>query len=270
MAKAKSSPQTSTGQTVEMKYNAPALSKGLDILELLAEQTQGLKKAEIATALNRSISEIYRMLVVLQERGFVMLDITSERYSLTMRLFELAHKHPPTKRLTAIAGDVMEKLAVAVNQSVHLAIQDNNHILVIAQNDPPGNNVTAVRLGARVPIPMTASGACLVYRLPEEDRIKIIRAFSDIDSGTISNFTSSVAQVAENGVCESPSAIIEAVHNIAAPVHSYLGKVEASLSIPYVHRLIKRNDPGPTETKERVLAAAQYISKMMGAGTMSE
>ena len=43
------------------KYSAPALSKGLDILELLAEQSSGLKKNEIAFALGRSVSELYRM-----------------------------------------------------------------------------------------------------------------------------------------------------------------------------------------------------------------
>ena len=134
------------------KYSAPALSKGLDILELLASQPVGLKKAKIAELLNRSVSEIYRMLAVLEQRGYVMLDQDSECYSLTMRMFELSHRFPPTKRLTAVAGDIMEKAAIALNQSLHLAILYGDDILVVAQTDPPGNNITSVRLGARVPI----------------------------------------------------------------------------------------------------------------------
>jgi uncharacterized membrane protein len=44
------------------RYRAPALDKGLDILEALAATEVGLTQAEIAKALDRSPSEIYRML----------------------------------------------------------------------------------------------------------------------------------------------------------------------------------------------------------------
>ena len=45
-------------------YSAPALEKGLDILELLSKQEAGLTQSEISRALGRSVSEIFRMLVV--------------------------------------------------------------------------------------------------------------------------------------------------------------------------------------------------------------
>jgi DNA-binding IclR family transcriptional regulator len=44
------------------RYRAPALDKGLDILELLAEQKEGLTRAEITKLLGRNASEMYRML----------------------------------------------------------------------------------------------------------------------------------------------------------------------------------------------------------------
>ena len=67
--------------------------------------------------LRRSVSEIYRMLAVLVARGYVMLDEESERYSLTLRMFELSHRHPPTNRLTAVAGQVMEETIWTQNAS---------------------------------------------------------------------------------------------------------------------------------------------------------
>ena len=51
------------------KYRAPALDKGLDILELLAATEEGLSQAEIAKALDRSPNEIYRMLDRLVRRS---------------------------------------------------------------------------------------------------------------------------------------------------------------------------------------------------------
>ena len=85
---------------VEERYRAPALDKGLDILELLAETDEGLSQAEIAKALNRSPNEIYRMLDRLVRRGYIA-RTTTDRYELTLKLFALAHRHAPMRRLVS-------------------------------------------------------------------------------------------------------------------------------------------------------------------------
>ena len=155
------------------KYSAPALSKGLDILEFLAKEGQAQKKSDIARALDRSISEIFRMLVVLEQREYVVFDAHTERYSLTTKLFEISHQHPPIRRLSSIAGQAMRRLAQRINQSTHLLILSDRHVLVIAQVDSPGNNVTSVRLGARIPLFETASGAVLTAHLKGEERVNL-------------------------------------------------------------------------------------------------
>ena len=43
-------------------YAAPALEKGLDILEMLCRSEQPLSQTQIAQELGRSVGEIYRML----------------------------------------------------------------------------------------------------------------------------------------------------------------------------------------------------------------
>ena len=53
------------------RYRAPALDKGLDILEFLADVDGGLTQAEIAKKLDRSPNEFYRMLDRLVRRGYV-------------------------------------------------------------------------------------------------------------------------------------------------------------------------------------------------------
>ncbi|WP_347266589.1 helix-turn-helix domain-containing protein [Paracoccus sp. (in: a-proteobacteria)] len=56
------------------RYRAPALDKGLDILEVLAEQARDLTRAEIVRELGLSPSQIYRMLERLVARGYVTRD----------------------------------------------------------------------------------------------------------------------------------------------------------------------------------------------------
>jgi DNA-binding IclR family transcriptional regulator len=49
-----------------MRYAAPALEKGLDVLELLASVSEALTHSEIARRLGRTINEVFRMLVCLE------------------------------------------------------------------------------------------------------------------------------------------------------------------------------------------------------------
>ena len=80
------------------RYRAPALDKGLDIIELLAGTADGLSQAEIAKALDRTPNEIYRMLDRLVRRDYVR-RTPEDRYEITLKLFELAHQRPPMHRM---------------------------------------------------------------------------------------------------------------------------------------------------------------------------
>ena len=100
------------------RYRAPALDKGLDILELLAAVDGGLTQAEIAKRLGRSPNEFYRMLDRLVKRGYVT-RIDGDRFSLTLKLFGLAQLHAPPRRLASFAVPVMRHdLSDAVIDSI--------------------------------------------------------------------------------------------------------------------------------------------------------
>jgi len=88
---------------VDTRYSAPALEKGLDVLELLAAEPHGRNLQDIARALDRSPNELFRMLDVLVRRGFLARQ-SDATYLLTLRLFELAHLHPPVDRLLVLLG----------------------------------------------------------------------------------------------------------------------------------------------------------------------
>ena len=53
------------------RYRAPALDKGLDILELLATSSSPMTLTAIVNQLGRSHGELFRMVQVLEFRGFI-------------------------------------------------------------------------------------------------------------------------------------------------------------------------------------------------------
>src|SRR5690554_2716528 len=119
------------------RYRAPALDKGLDILELLAGTAEGLSQAEMAKALDRTPNEIYRMLDRLVRRDYVR-RTAGDRYEITLKLFELAHQRPPMHRMISQAMPVLRRFALQAEQAVHMVVQDRNILVVIGQVDGPG------------------------------------------------------------------------------------------------------------------------------------
>ena len=93
----------------------------MDILELFASTPEGLTVSEVARRLNRTMSEIFRMLLCLEHRGYLTQSGTKDKYHLTLRLFRLGQEHPPTKRMVMEALPIMHRLAHETRQSCHLA-----------------------------------------------------------------------------------------------------------------------------------------------------
>ena len=79
-------------------YSAPALEKGIDIIELLADSESALPISEIALRLKRRMSELFRIIVVMERRGWLQKDPETARYSVSYHVLKLAH--PSDERVT--------------------------------------------------------------------------------------------------------------------------------------------------------------------------
>src|SRR5688572_26803961 len=140
----------------EPRYAAPALDKGLDIIELLARDSDGLGLNEMARSLERTSSEIFRMVNALARRGYI--EQRGDRYWLTLKLFELAHQHQPIKSLTATALPLMRELVNRTLQSCHMTVFHAGRVMVVAQVDSPERWAFGLKVGAQVGLTDTASG----------------------------------------------------------------------------------------------------------------
>lgn len=118
-------------------YSAPALEKGLDILELLASEADPLTARQIGEKLGRSKNEIFRMVYVLMERGYLNRDAATDRLSLSNRLFELGMRAPRSRTLVEVALPVMERFANAIGLATHLVVVSRGQTVVVANAAPP-------------------------------------------------------------------------------------------------------------------------------------
>lgn len=243
------------------RYRAPALDKGLDILELLANTEEGLNQAEISKALGRTPNEIYRMLDRLVRRNYVR-RTSEDRYELTLKLFELAHQRPPIKRLVSQAVPVLRDFARESQQAGHLVIQDRNALVVVAQVDGPGYWNVSIRVGSRVGLINTGSGHVFLAFASPEERLLMLEEHGMVAPETMTPaLEQRLGKVRLQGFENMPSAQVGSVYNLSVPVFGPLGSVIAVLTSPYTERLDRAGAPDIGKTIELLLRAAGDLSQ---------
>jgi len=249
-----------------LRYPVPALDKGLDVLELLARETQGLLLNEIAGALGRTSSELFRMVNGLARRGYIE-QRDGERYTLTLKLFELAHRHKPIKSLTAAAAPLMDRLAQRSLQSCHLTVFHDGRVMVVGEVDSPERYAFGMKVGALVGLTDTASGYVLLAFQGEATRLAMLRAHQkaegELDDDP-AQLTAIIGKVVKQGYAQLQSRQTRGVTNIAFPVLGSSGHARAVLNIPYIERIDNKVTPSIADVREMLRETTAELSLLMG------
>ncbi|MGS2722634.1 IclR family transcriptional regulator [Porticoccus sp. GXU_MW_L64] len=258
-------PTLDSKATRKKTYSAPALEKGLDILELLARESEGLSLSDIAKRLKRTVGELFRMLVVLEQRGYLTLPPGSDRYQLSLKLFELSHQFPPVKLLTTAATTVMKRLAYDIEQSCHLVIYYEGKGHVVVQQDAPSARIFSVRLGAEASLVDTCSGHILLAYADDTQRQAMV---ANVPQGhkkpTKKLIKELVDRICEQGYESIKSAQAQGVEDIGYPVFDHNGHIAAALVMPFFSYMDGSHPNSPDKAKLQVQRAAADISAALG------
>lgn len=243
------------------KYRAPALEKGLDVLELLSQHGAPLTPSQMSALLGRSVSELFRMIQVLEFRGYI--EPTSSGYRLTNRLFTLGIAHGPAKDLVEAALPHMRELAETTVQSCHLVVRSDDQIVVVARIEAPGDLGYSVRIGYRRSI-IEATSGLLFYGFASERTQGQLRDSLIVRHGKkrVADYVAAAGVASAEGHAERPSDFVKGVTDLVAPVMGAEGII-ATLITPYIERTPPLGSIA--ESVEQLHKAATAISGEMGA-----
>ncbi|MCM8730273.1 IclR family transcriptional regulator [Hephaestia sp. GCM10023244] len=237
-------------------YAAPALEKGLDILELLSGLSQPMGLSDISQAVGRSKNEIFRMLHVLEKRHYIERAQGNDLYTLTNRLFLLGMERPPLKGLLDIALPMLHELSDDTQQSCHLVVPSEQFMVVIARIDPPADLGLVVRIGHRRPILEGTSGMVLTAFQLEPVRQRWIEDYgADMTPKSRAELENRLADITRKGFAAIKSTVVPGITDISVPVMSN-GAAVASLAIPYMKRSGVPVSQTEATTMARTVAAA--------------
>ncbi|HVU34515.1 MAG TPA: IclR family transcriptional regulator [Opitutaceae bacterium] len=246
-------------------YPVPALEKGLDILETVAAAAVPQSLAELATQLERSSSELFRMLNCLERRRYVTRDPSSGKYALTLKLYTLAHAHSVTEKLLQAARAPMQELTETCRESCHLSVFAGSELVVVAQEESPERVRLSIEVGAVFDPACTASGRLLLAFANDADRGAIMAESSvgrQLSGRPLEEFEATLAEVRRRGISTAESETIEGVRDVSVLVGNPAAGVTAALAIT---RLLKRGFRGDEANLIRAMRkAADEITTTLG------
>jgi DNA-binding IclR family transcriptional regulator len=217
-------------------YSAPALEKGLDILETLCRSEKPLSQKDLA-----------------------------QRLGLTTKLFELAHVNPPTHRLLFEAAPIMQRLASELDQSCHLTVYGQGKQVVLSKVDTPSGMGFAVRAGAELDVIISASGRVLLAFQDEETRkLRIEESLQRRPEQADPQFDTILDKIRVAGYESSPSVQVRGLWAVSFPVLDTQGRAIAALTVPYAERIDQMQRKSIPEVTAALGAAARTLSARIG------
>lgn len=214
------------------------LSRGIRVLEVLADAQEPLSVDRIAERLGVHRSIAYRLIRTLEEHGLLTRE-PAGKYELGARLAALAAgiKHD----LQAAALPELTAVANELGMTCFVAVMDREECVTLVSVEPRHAVASvAQRPGSRHPFTAGAPGRAILSQLPEED------------------WPEGIKEVADRGYADSHGEVIENLSSVAVPL-SLRGHAPAALAVVYLS-----STGTPTELAERLKAAAKAVRDALG------
>lgn len=240
-------PSPATEQTAPAQA-APAsqtLSRGIRILEELADAREALTIDDLARRLGLHRSVVYRLLRTLEDHGLVTRD-SGGRVQLGPRLAALAAgvahdlQAEALPELTAVANDL--------GMTTLLAVLDHDECVTLASIEPRHAVASvAQRPGTRHPVTRGAPGKAILSMLPPASWPAVSPALA-----------AEVTDAAARGFATSHDEVIPTLRAVAVPL-ALRGREPASLAVVYV-----ASAHGDDEIAARLTRSAAAIREALG------
>lgn len=240
--------------------------KVFGILQALTEERE-IGITELSQRVMMSKSTVYRFLQTMKSLGYVSQESESEKYSLTLKLFELGAHALQNVDLIRSADIEMRELSRLTRETIHLGALDEDGIVYIHKIDSMYNLRMYSRIGRRNPLHTTAIGKVLLAWRDRSEAEEIIsqiefKRSTDKTILTPEALLAALDVVKEQGFGEDIEEQEEGLRCIAVPVFDRFGVVIAGLSISFP--TIRFSEDAKHKYVKMLHTAARNISEQLG------
>ncbi len=221
----------------EKADSVAAVGKVFTILAALGDRRE-IGISELSQQLGMSKTTVHRFLQTLKTLGYVAQEGETDRYRLTIRLFELGSKALESVDLVREADLEMRRIGQLTREAVHLGAFDEDAIIYIHKIDADYGLRMQSRIGRRNPLYSTAIGKVLLaWMAPGEARAVLADIeFRKSTAKTLSSadaVMSILPHVRQQGYGEDNEEQEDGLMCLAVPVFDRFDRVIAGLSISF-------------------------------------
>lgn len=247
-------------------YTLRTLRKGLEVLEAFEAGPADLTLTELSHGLHESPTVVFRLVKTLEERGYVVREPASKRYSLGLRIWEIGRKAIGRIGLTDLGRPVLKWLMEVTGETSYLAVvrgTDTIYVDVVEGSEPLR---VYAEPGFRVPLYLTASGkAILAFSGADLFREVVEAGMRRLTPATITSarrLRERLEEIRKTGLSVNRGERRPDISAVAAPIFNRLGECTAAIGVsgPSSRFTDERLD----KIAESVRKAAEEISAKLG------
>jgi len=216
------------------RYRVPVLDRTFDVLETLADRSDGMTLTELTEALRIPKNTVFRIATTLSLRGYVDRDEDAKRYRVTRKLLAVSHAAIGGARLLEAAGPLLRGLRDATGETALLGTLSGSRGVVLDQVPSSQPVKVVVEVGHAFPLHTAAPAKAMLAFLPEEMCRRLVAdiRFTRHTPRTITSARAlfrELAAVRERGYAVDRREESEAYACAAAPVFDRAGDVVAAI-----------------------------------------
>ncbi len=211
-----------------------ALARGLDVITAFQPGRPVMSLSEVAGAANLARPTARRILLTLQELGYVRTQ--GSGFALTPRVLDLGVAYVRSMNLWDIARPHLETLSARTGESCSIAQLDGSDIVYVARVAVPKIVSLAVQIGTRFPALQTSLGKVLLAALTPDEADAVLAEPSR--SGLTPRWRpnreerdAELRQVRARGWALTDEQLTRGIRSVAAPVRNGAGEVIAAVNV---------------------------------------
>ena len=211
-----------------------ALARGLEVITAFRPGRRAMTLAEVASAAGLARPTARRILLTLEELGYVRTD--GRDYSLTPRVLDLGVAYVHSTGLWEVARPHLERLVARTNESCSIAQLDGSDIVYVARVAMPKIVGLSVQIGTRVPALPTSLGKVQLAALPPEDLEAALA--EPTRSGLVPRWQpgraerdAELREVRARGWALTDEQLALGIRSVAAPLRDGSGRVIAGVNV---------------------------------------
>jgi DNA-binding IclR family transcriptional regulator len=259
-----SGPQVANGERSSVAA-VQSVDRALSVLEILAAHGEA-GVTEVAAELGVHKSTAFRLVAVLESRGFVEQLADRGKYRLGFGVVRLAGAAAAQLDIAQEGRPICEALAADLEETVNIAILDSDRAVNVSQVRGPAALSTHNWVGQGTPLHATSSGKVLLAHAPEAVRKALLsREMPRYTSTTITDpevLQRHLDEIVEQGWGATVEEYEFGLSAVAAPVRDADGSVVAALSVSGPSfRMGAEDFP---RIGRRLVAGADELSRRLG------